>query len=518
MSKADGKLVALGAITAVILAGTSIINTIHDKANSGKIENNISTDNGDLKINWDKYQTYEVELEETLTIGQPGTYHLTGFINDGSIIINAGNGVVRLILDNVSIKNSSGPAITCYNADDLVIELVGKNVVEDGSTYSKDLNKDVNGAIYSKADLTFTGDGSLSIIANYQDGIVSKDDLKINGGKYYISAKDDGIRGKDSVYIVDGSIDITASADGIKTTNETTAGKGFVLVEKGSIKINAGAKGIKAINSVLIYDGDIAITSKDDSLHSNKYVGIIGGNIDINSGDDGIHADNELIVDGGNIAINKSYEGIEAQVITINDGNISAVSSDDGMNAGGGNDGSANNRPGAGAFDADTSCMLTINGGNIYINASGDGLDSNGYLTFNGGKVVVDGPTNNGNGALDSGAGIAINGGSVIAVGASGMAESLGSSSTINNVSIYFSSAQKAGTTVTIKNSSGHTVITHESAKAFNHMSVGTSEFTLGQKYTIYVNGALYQSFTVNDVVTTVGNVNQNQSGPGMRR
>ena len=52
-NKTDGKLIALGAITAVVLAATSIINTIHEKASSDKIENNISTDNGDLKINWD---------------------------------------------------------------------------------------------------------------------------------------------------------------------------------------------------------------------------------------------------------------------------------------------------------------------------------------------------------------------------------------------------------------------------------------------------------------------------------
>ena len=505
-----------------VLTSTTVINLIHEKTNSGKIENNISTDNGDLKINWDKYNKYDVELKETYTIGQSGTYHLTGTIENGLIIINAGDGVVRLILDNITIRNSSGPAIACYNADDLVIELVGENVLEDGTTYSSDINEDVKGAIYSKADLTFAGEGALKLTANHEDGIVSKDDLKINGGKYIINAKDDGIRGKDSVYILDGDIDITALTDGIKSNNETTAGKGFVLIEKGSIKISAGAKGIKAINSVLVYGGNLDITSKDDSLHSNKYVGVVDGDIKINSGDDGIHADKEIIIDGGSIAINKSYEGVEAQVITINGGNISVVASDDGMNAGGGSDGSANNRPGAGVFDADTSCMLTINGGTVYINASGDGLDSNGYLTFNGGTVLVDGPTNNGNGALDSGAGITMNGGTVVAVGASGMAESLGSNSSTYNASIYFTSAQKAVTTVTIKDSSGNTIISHKSAKSFNHMSVGTNDFNKGEKYTIYINGSAYESFTISSVVTTIGNSSiQNQPGqmpPMMRR
>ena len=37
---------------------------------------------------------------------------------------------------------------------------------------------DLDGAIYSKADLIFSGDGSLEVTSNY-DGIVSKDVCKI---------------------------------------------------------------------------------------------------------------------------------------------------------------------------------------------------------------------------------------------------------------------------------------------------------------------------------------------------
>ena len=516
-TRIDGKWIAAGAITVAALVTTIIINNHREITNSEKIEKTISTDNGDLKINWDRYATHDIELSDTYTISSSGTYHFTGSLNDGSIIINAGNGVVRLILDNVSIKNSSGPAIACYNADDLVIELVGENMLEDGTNYSKDLDEDVNGAIYSKADLTIKGDGSLTLTGSYQDGIVSKDDLKIDGGTYNIYAKDDGIRGKDSVYIVDGTFTINAKADAIKSTNETDAGKGFVLIEKGNFTLTSGTKGIKAINSVLIHDGTIDITSTDDAIHSNSYVGIMGGNITINSGDDGIHANKELIVDDGVISIKKSYEGLEAQAITVNGGDISIYATDDGMNAGGGADVSANNRPGAGAFDANTSCVLTINDGNIYVNAAGDGVDSNGYLTFNGGTVVIDGPTNNGNGALDSGAGITMNGGSVIAIGASGMTETLGTSSIVYSASIFLTSTEKAGTVISIKDSSGKTIISHTSAKTFNHIAVGTAEFEKGKTYTIYLNGAKYDSFTISEIVTTVGTATNQMMGPGQQ-
>lgn len=513
------KYILLGLALIVVLIAAFIINENHKTTSSDMVAGTINVDNGDLKINWDRYDTYDIELSETLTITKSGIYHLTGSLTDQNIIVNVTDGKVKLILDNVTIKNSNGPAIACYEADDLVVELIGENTLEDGKTYAKNYDEDVAGAIYSKSDLTFEGEGTLNLTANYQDGIVGKDDLKFNSGVYNITAADDGIRGKDSVYIVDGSFTITAKADAIKSTNETTAGKGFVLIEKGIFEISSGAKGIKAVNSILIYDGTFSITSTDDAIHTNNYIGIVGGKITISSGDDGIHADKELIIEDGEITIEKSYEGLEAQAITVNGGKISIKSSDDGMNAGGGADASASNRPGAGAFDADTNCVLTINGGEIYVNASGDGVDSNGYIYFNGGTVVIDGPTNNGNGALDSGVSITQTGGTVIAVGSSGMAETLGSNSTVNNISVYFTSSNKAGTVITIKNSAGETILSHTSAKVFNHLSAGTEAFKQGETYTIYLDGTKYQSFTISSTTTTIGNSNMNPQNmmPGRR-
>ncbi|MBQ3413674.1 carbohydrate-binding domain-containing protein [Candidatus Saccharibacteria bacterium] len=486
----------------------------HNGDNAANIAGSIDIDNGDTKINWNRYNTTEVNLDEVsgvYNITESGTYILTGSL-DGVVTVNAdkNEGVVRLILNNATIKNASGPAIACYSADDLVIELEGENVVADGATYDAKYDEDVTGAIYSKSDLSFTGDGSLYVTANYQDGIVGKDDLKFNSGTYKITAKDDAVRGKDSVYVVDGDFTISAGSDGFKSTNETDTGKGFILIENGKFALTTGAKGIKAINSILIYSGDFTINSTDDAVHSNNYIGITGGTFAITSGDDGMHADARLIVDGGKITITKSYEGLEAQKISINGGEISIVANDDGINAGGGADASATNRVGAGTFDADENCELVINGGTLYVNAAGDGLDSNGYLYINGGEVVVDGPTNNGNGALDAGAGIVMNGGTAIAVGASGMAETLGSSSSIYNISVYFTSTLSKGTSIEIKDTSGNTVISHVAAKTFNHLAAGTNKFVKDGTYTIYVNGEKYQEFTISDVTTVVGNATNN--------
>ena len=289
------------------------------------------------------------------------------------------------------------------------------------------------------------------------------------------------------------------------------------MIENGEYLLKTSGKGISAQNTILIYGGNLIFTTTDDALHSDSYVGIVDGTLSIDSGDDGIHANKEIVVDGGTVNITKSYEGVEAQVITINDGTMNIVSSDDGINAGGGADSSANNRPGASPFDADENCTVTINGGTVYINAAGDGVDSNGYLIFNGGSTIVDGPTNNGNGALDAGSGISLQGGEVIAVGAAGMAESLGKASNNCNVSVFFNSLQNAGTVVEIRDANNETVLSHTAAKTFSHLAAGSEKLTLGGTYTIYLNNIEYQSFTIMEVTTTIGDsyLNPNNMVPG---
>lgn len=431
--------------------------------------NDLTLDNGDENINWNNYKTIDIDLSNITTITKSGIYHLTGALSDSPIVIDANNDNVKLILDNANVNYSSGPAIACYSANNLVIELVGNNYLTDGSSYDQSYDEDVDGVIYSKADLTFMGSGALYLTANYQDGIVGKDDVKFNDGHYSINAVDDGIRGKDSVHIVNGSFTINSVADAIKSTNDTDVSKGFVLIENGSFYIDAG--------------------------------------------DDGIRASRKLRIDDGTIIISKAYEGLEAQVVVINGGDISLTTNDDGINAGNSSEESSTQHPN----DIDANCILSINGGNIYINASGDGVDSNGYLYFKGGTTVIDGPTSNGNGALDSGAGITVDGGTVIAVGSNGMAETLGNTSSMYNISVFFPSQLEPNTRIDIKDDSGNTIISHVSAKSFSYLAAGTPDFTPNETYTIYLNDQKYQDFIVSGITTTIGN-NNNIFNNGFRR
>lgn len=44
----------------------------------------------------------------------------------------------------------------------------------------------MDAAVFSKADLTFSASGMLAVLSETGHGIVSKDDLKITGGKFTI--------------------------------------------------------------------------------------------------------------------------------------------------------------------------------------------------------------------------------------------------------------------------------------------------------------------------------------------
>lgn len=506
MSEKARKLLLLFVPLVAVISLAIVINQHKNNDTVTKFAKTLNIDNSDENINWHRYPTFDINLAETLKIVKPGTYHLTGMLEAGGVEVAVAKGEsVKLVLDNVMIKNPSGPAILCREADDLVIELRGENILEDGMDYADIDDEDIKGAIYSRADLIFEGSGILNLTANFGDGIIGKDDLKLKSGVYNITSKDDGIRGRDSVYLKNGQFSINSGADAIKTTNDLTRGKGFVLVEDGSYYLKSGAKGIKSVVNTIIYGGYFNIDSYDDAIHSDNYIGITDGHIVINSGDDAIHANRELIIDDGRIDIKKGYEGIEAQVVTINGGDISISAIDDGINAGAGADLSSLNRPGANKFTKnDENAILSINGGKIYINASGDGVDSNGYLYFNGGTTIIDGPTNDKNGTLDAGLGITMRGGEVIALGSSGMAETLGKNSTKNSVSIYFDAPQLANTKIEVKDERGSVIASHVSAKTFSYLVIGTDKFISTETYTLYINDEPYRDFTISDTVTTI--------------
>lgn len=548
----DKKKLAIVILTVGIIGLVSIYFLINNTDKSDNIDTNIAYDESDEIPDFSdcKEETINLDNESgTVEITAYGVYILTGTL-EGNINVNTDENV-KIILKNASITSDNGPAIYIENAKNVYLEVEDTNEITDSSSYSN-YNEGVDSTIYSHDDLILFGTGSLTVNTNYADGISSADDLKFLSGSYTIDSKDDAIKGKDSVVIKEGTYVINSQGDAIKATEVEDTTKGYILIEGGTFTINSvldglqaetkilinggtfdittgggssvastieSAKAIKATSNIVISDGTFKINSSDDALHSNDSISIKGGTYTISSGDDGIHADTALVIDDGTIDIKKSYEGLEASNITINKGNISVVASDDGINVAGGADSSSTSgRPGENNFTTTSNCTLTISGGYVYVNSVGDGLDSNGAIVMNGGTVIVDGPTDNGNGSLDYDSSFTMNGGFLVAAGSSGMAQNI-SSGTSYGVMINFSSQMAANTIINIDG-----IITYSPAKSFSSIVIVSPDFKKDSSYTVsyggsstgtktnglytsgtYSGGTAYKTFTISSTATTVG-------------
>lgn len=545
-----------------------------------------------------------------ITITKAGTYSLNGTLEDGQVIVDAGDeDKVYIILDGVNIRCSNNAPIYVKNAKKTILALAdgSENTITDGETYELEdaSSNEPNATIYSKDDMAIIGNGKLTVNANYNNGIVSNDDLKIQSGNIVVNAKNNGIKGKDHLNVTDGTITINSEGDGLKADNNSDSTKGYVYIEGGKINITSGEDGIQAETDLLIADGAITIKtgggsanssksnknswqkpdnvmngerpempsgdfkggerpqmpsggfqggerpqmpsgefpggempklpenmqppntqdnnktttdsstdestsikalkatnniiidggtfnidSEDDAIHSNSNTIINNGTFEIAAGDDCIHSDNQLDINGGNINITTSYEGLESTTLNINDGNISIVASDDGLNAAGGNDISTDTgMAGNDRFSSSSDGLINITGGYIYINASGDGIDANGNIKMSDGTVLVDGPTNAGNGSLDYDGTFDITGGTLVAAGSSGMAQypSESSSQKVLNISLV---SQEANTLVNVKTSNGDEVLTYAPSKNYSSVIISTPYIKDNTKYTVSVGGS----------------------------
>ncbi|MGN1097119.1 MAG: carbohydrate-binding domain-containing protein, partial [Christensenellales bacterium] len=411
--------------------------------------------------------------DKIIKINSSGTYKFSGDGTNQTIAVDADGEKVKLVLSDVTIVNDDFATLYIKSADKVFVILEGENSLSVTGDFVAIDENSVDGTIFAKSDVVLQGGGSLTVNSS-KHGIVGKDDVKITGGNITVNAPSKGIDANDSVRLTNVDLNITSGKDGVHVENTDDAEKGYIYIESGSVTIVSGcdgmdasstvqiaggelnvtsgggsscyvssdvsAKGVKAKSGLKISGGIIGVSSADDCIHCNGELEICGGELTLSSGDDGIHADSSLTVSGGEISVLKSYEGLEAQNVTISGGIVSIKASDDGINAAGGNDGSSiGGRPGQNSFNTASDASIVISGGNVYVNAVGDGIDSNGSVSVSGGTVVVEGPTNNGNGAFDYDGTATISGGVFVAIGSSGMAMNF-SSATQGSILLNISS------------------------------------------------------------------------------
>lgn len=207
-----------------------------------------------------------------ITITKEGTYVLSGALSEGQIVVDADSAKVQLVLDNADITCASSAAIYVKNADKTFITLAegSENILMNTAEYEAIDDNNIDAVIFSKDDLTLNGKGTLTINSEYGHGIVSKDDLKLVGGTYNITAKNHALSGKDSVRIADGTYNLTSGKDGIHSENADDDEKGFVYIASGDFTIESTGDGIDASYVVQIDDGDFDITAGGGAENATK--------------------------------------------------------------------------------------------------------------------------------------------------------------------------------------------------------------------------------------------------------
>lgn len=392
-----------------------------------------------------------------ITITAEGYYEISGTLSEGQILINNENDEkIHLIFNNVSVTNSTAPALLVENADKVFI------TTAEGSTNTMiatniDEDDDYNAAIYSSDDLTLNGLGVLNVESNVH-GIKSTDELTITSGTYKVEASENCLRGKDSVAIADGTFELIAGTDGIHSEDD------------------------------------------DDATNGNIY--IIGGDITIDADDDGIHAENTLTIYDGTINIINSNEGIEGMNIYVGGGNIDITALDDGINT---SDGTGGGDTPVVNEELEDSISFVMDGGYIHVDATADGIDSNGYIWINGGEIIIDGPTDYRESAIDFDASCYINGGTVIGIDKSENLELISDYSEQASIMYTLDSTKQSGTSVTLSDESGEELLSYTPSKTFSTVVFssdsivegGTYTLTVGDdEYTIKMDSMAYSNYT----------------------
>lgn len=441
----------------------------------------------------------EADGEAIVTISGTGTYRLSGTLTGQVVVTSDSEAAVQLILDDASITSSTGPAINITSADEVTVVLAqdSQNTLTDATTRpsdESDPNTEASAALYSKADLTVTGAGSLAVTGNYDDAIHSKDGLVIDGPNITVTAVDDGIIGKDYLVLVSGSVNVTSTDTGFGSDNDEEENRGWLSILGGSLTVATDDDGVKAENAIAISGGTVDVTKSEEGIEAARIL-ISDGTVNVMSNDDGINASGgygtetstedaaapgggQMPADGSMPADGTMPEGdpLTGEAPTDTQGDMTGGGAPQGFPGGGG----------GGGMEAAGDQMITITGGTITVNAGGDGLDSNGSMEISGGTITVNGPENDGNGALDVAGTFEITGGTLLATGSSGMAEAPDTSSSQTSISTALGSSVASGTPLAIADSSGKIVAAFTTSKSISHVVFSSESLTAGEEYTVY--------------------------------
>ena len=172
----------------------------------------------------------------------------------------------QLVLNNLTLTCSDGPAINNQCKKSCFVVLQGTNSLTDGSSYASS-EEDRKGTFFSEGQVIMSGGGSLTIKGNYKNGLCS----------------DDYIHFMQST----GKLTITAVNKGI-------------YFDGGTFVINAGGEGIESDSVLVVNGGEIYVKASDDAINSGDDLTISGGMVmAYSTGNDGIDGNGNCYIQGG---------------------------------------------------------------------------------------------------------------------------------------------------------------------------------------------------------------------------
>ena len=366
----------------------------------------------------------------TVTIKEEATYVISGSLN-GMLVVDAPDTAkLQLVLNGVDITSETSAALYILKADKVFVTLSSgtENTLANGGSFVAIDDNKIDGALFSKQDLTLNGSGSLTVTSPAGHGIVCKDDLVITEGTYTVNSASHGMDANDSVRIANGALTIDAGKDAIHCENSDDAAKGFIYISGGTIKAEAEGDSIAANAYMQITGGTIDLlvgggSENGSKAHSDHFGGFMGGGhgggkpgpigpghsqtteAEENSTSmKGLKAANSMLISGGSITINSADDAVHSDVsLTVNGGTFTIASGDDAFHAEDTLTVTSGKIDISESYEGLEALHIDVRGGDIKLVASDDGLNAAGGTDQSGTEGGRDGMFGGGPGGMGGG-------------------------------------------------------------------------------------------------------------------
>ena len=348
----------------------------------------------------------------TITITKDASYLISGTLNDGMIIVNApDNAKMQIVLDGANITSTSSAPLYILEAKKVFLTTApgSVNTLSSGESFIAIDENNIDAAIYSKADLTLNGSGTLTVNSPAGHGIVSKDDLVITGGSYTVNAASHGLDANDSIRIIHADITVTAGKDGIHSENNDDAEKGFVYIAGGVLNLEAEGDGISSGASMQLANGSISILAGGGHENGTKrssggWGGFMGGKggfggpgggrapqSEETTEDDGstsmkgLKSGGDMLISSGSFTIDSADDALHSNTnLTVNGGTFTIASGDDALHAEENLDVTSGTVEISTSYEGLEALNIHVSGGNVTLTATDDGFNAAGGVDESG--------------------------------------------------------------------------------------------------------------------------------------